>query len=328
LPTHFGHGLICNALYPWLGGQELHVVSPFRPDVLMQLGAIVDSCDITFLSSVPAMWRLIVRTSRPPRHPRLERVFCGSAPLSARLWAGIQAWAGTRDVWNVYGMTETASWMVGTSGAHVDPEDGLVGEPWGGAVRVVDFAAAAAPPLLVEDCAPSHHGAVLVRTPAMMKGYLHSDHLTAEAVAHGWLQTGDIGFLDERGQLHLSGRVRDEINKGGMKIHPAEVDAVVERFARAVDVCAFGYEDPLHGEDIGLAVVLDRDDEGTRQELYEWTRRHLAPHRMPQRWYVLSEIPRTVHGKVDRADVARRCAQRPALDLKSAARPPSSHARE
>src|SRR5262249_42849809 len=158
------------------------------------------------------------------------------------------------------------------------------------------------PPMLVEDCAPSQHGAVLVRTPAMMKGYLNADHLTAQAVAHGWLLTGDVGFLDGRGQLHLSGRVRDEINKGGMKIHPAEVDAVVERFARTVDVCAFGYEDPLNGEDIGLAVVLDRDDEGTRQELYEWTRRHLAQHRMPQRWYVLSEIPRTVHGKVDRAD--------------------------
>ena len=139
LPTHFGHGLICNALYPWLTGQDLHVLPPFRSDVLIQLGAIVDSYDVTFLSSVPAMWRLILRASRPPRSGSLERVFCGSAPLCTQLWTDIQGWAGTRDVWNVYGMTETASWMTGSSGAEVDPEDGLVGDPWGGVVRVVDF---------------------------------------------------------------------------------------------------------------------------------------------------------------------------------------------
>src|SRR5262249_31190920 len=57
LPTHFGHGLICNCLFPWLFGQDLYVLPPFRPDLLVELGSVVDRYGITFLSSVPTVWR-------------------------------------------------------------------------------------------------------------------------------------------------------------------------------------------------------------------------------------------------------------------------------
>ena len=326
LPTHFGHGLICNALYPWLAGQDLYVLPPFRPDVLMRLGAIVDSCDITFLSSVPTMWRLVLRTARPPGAGCLAQVFCGSAPLSAQLWASIQEWAGTRNVWNVYGMTETASWMAGASAAESGPEDGLVGEPWGGTFRIQESDASGSAPV-AEECAPGQPGAVWVRTPALMRGYLNADDLTARAVSHGWLATGDVGFRDDRGRLHLCGRRGEEINKGGMKIHPADVEAVVERFNHTIDACAFAYDDPLHGQDVGIAVVLDRDDADARRALYEWARRHLAQHRTPQRWYVLDEIPRNANGKPDRAAVARRCAGLPPADLRGGGRVIPSRAR-
>jgi len=67
LPTHFGHGLICNSLFPWLAGQDLFITPPFRPDLLLRLGTIIDEHRISFLSSVPAMWRLALRVARPPR---------------------------------------------------------------------------------------------------------------------------------------------------------------------------------------------------------------------------------------------------------------------
>src|SRR4029078_11375296 len=80
LPTHFGHGLICNCLFPWLSGQDLCIAPPFRADLLAQLGTLLDDRQITFLSSVPAMWRLALRLARPPRLRQLRRVCCGSAP--------------------------------------------------------------------------------------------------------------------------------------------------------------------------------------------------------------------------------------------------------
>jgi oxalate---CoA ligase len=95
LPTHFGHGLICNSLFPWLAGQELYVVPPGKTQIVSQLGSLVDEHAITFMSSVPSLWRLALKTSRPPVQHTLERVICGSAPLSADLWHRIKDWSAT-----------------------------------------------------------------------------------------------------------------------------------------------------------------------------------------------------------------------------------------
>ncbi len=311
LPTHFGHGLICNSLFPWLFGQDLYVLPPFRADLLAQLGSIVDRHEITFLSSVPPVWRLALKTARPPESGTLERVFCGSAPLSANLWRSIQEWTGTREVFNAYGITETGSWLAGTTVGDFEPEDGLVGEAWGGVVRVLRSRETAPPPGFAEPCGPGEAGYIWVNTPALMRGYLDRDDLTEQVVSQGWFLTGDIGLLDERGRLYLRGREREEINKGGMKIYPADIDSVVERFEWTRDVCSFAYPDALLGEDVGVAVVLDPAGGDSLPRLREWCAAHLARHQLPQRWYVIDEIPRTSRGKVNRETVALQCAELP-----------------
>ena len=200
LPTHFGHGLICNSLFPWLAGQDLFVTPPFRAEILVRLGALIDEHRITFLSSVPALWRLVLRMARPPGGGTLRRVHCGSAPLSAALWERIRGWAGTLEVFNTYGLTETGSWVAGTSIGPFTPADGLIGEPWGATLEVRRAADAesveaggSAPP-----CAPGEVGHLWIKTPALMRGYLDRDALTRRVVVDGWLATGDLGRLDER----------------------------------------------------------------------------------------------------------------------------------
>ncbi len=315
LPTHFGHGLICNCLYPWLSGQDLFVLPPFKADLAMRLGSIVDEHGISFLSSVPAVWQLALRTAEPPRRGTLERVHVGSAPLSAGLWGRIQEWAGTREVFNAYGITETASWVAGTTGEPVVPEDGLVGPPWGAVIKILSTRETDRPLAPDMECARGQPGYVWLNTPALMRGYLDRDDLTDAVVRDGWFMTGDIGILDDRGRLFLRGRERDEINKGGLKVFPADIEAVVERCAGVRDVCAFGFADRLYGENIGLAVVLESADPGSARALYDWMRRHLAEHKMPVRWHVLEEIPRTSRWKVNRAEVMRACLEATPYDL-------------
>jgi acyl-CoA synthetase (AMP-forming)/AMP-acid ligase II len=314
LPTHFGHGLICNCLYPWLSGRSLFLAPPFKPDLLADLGTVIDEHRISFLSSVPAVWRLALRLARPPRDGTLKRVFIGSAPLTAQLWNGVREWTGTPLVLNAYGITETGSWLAGTTIPDFVPEDGLVGLPWGGITRVLR---SSAPEAVLDpscECAPGESGHVWVQTPALMRGYLDRDDLTAAVVSAGWFLTGDIGVVDDRGILFLRGREREEINKGGMKVHPADVDSVLERFPATLEVCCFGYADALLGEDVGVAVVLN--DPAQLDGLVAWTRRHLADHQVPKRWYLLTEIPRTSRGKVNRSSVAERCATLKAADVK------------
>ncbi len=315
LPTHFGHGLICNCLFPWLSGQDLFITPPFRPDIIMRLGALLDTHRITFMSSVPSIWHMALKLSRPPKAGTLRRVHVGSAPLSAHLWEQIRSWTGTRQVCNAYGITETGSWVAGLADADVPAEDGLVGEGWGAVIKILRISDTSAPLSPGAECAAGETGYVWLNTPALMKGYFQRDDLTIKAVVDGWFFTGDIGVLDSHGRLSLRGRERDEINKGGMKIYPSDIDAVVERFAQASDVCSFALDDELYGQIVGMAVVLTDEQDDTVRALHAWMRQHLAESKMPSRWWSVTEIPRTSRGKINRDAVKAACIDRPPLDL-------------
>ncbi len=306
LPTHFGHGLICNCLFPWLSGCDLFIAPAFESDLIMRLGSLIDEYRISFISSVPSIWNLALKVAAPPQKRSLERVHVGSAPLSENNWRQIQNWAGTQEVLNAYGITETGSWVAGTTGGPVVPESGLIGEPWGATIRVVNDN---------RICAAGETGMVWLQTPGLMKGYFQRQDLTDTAVQQGWFMTGDIGLLDDRGRLFLRGRERDEINKGGTKIYPADIDEVVERFAAVTDVCCFGFEDKFYGENVGLAVVLDNPSEAALSDLYQWLQFHLAEHKHPVQWFVLEEIPRTSRGKINRATVKEVCESMTPLKL-------------
>lgn len=315
LPTHFGHGLICNSLFPWLSGCDLYISPPFRPDLIMRLGSVLDEHEITFMSSVPPIWKLALKLAKPPQRGSLQRVHCGSAPLSAAAWEDIRKWTGTRQVCNAYGITETGSWVAGLDDAGTAAEDGLIGGGWGSVIQILRSDDTTKPLAEEDRCASGESGYVWLNTPALMKGYFGRDDLTAKAVRDGWFMTGDIGFLDQQGRLLLRGRERDEINKGGMKIYPSDIDAVVERFDRATDVCAFALDDPIYGQSVGMAVVLVNRDDETIRALHSRMVSEIAEHKMPSRWWVLEDIPRTSRGKMNRAAVREACDQRDALDL-------------
>ncbi|HJT80958.1 MAG TPA: class I adenylate-forming enzyme family protein [Chthoniobacterales bacterium] len=317
LPTHFGHGLICNCLFPWLRGKDLHITPPFRPDLIARLGAMIDEHQITFVSSVPSIWKLVLKLAKPPLGGSLRRIHCGSAPLSATAWEQIRAWSGCRQVSNTYGITETGSWVAGSADASMPAEDGLIGEGWGAEIKILKHGDTNQAPAPGDRCSPREPGYVWLKTPALMKGYFLRADLTAAVVRDGWFVTGDIGMMDERGRLFLRGRERDEINKGGMKIYPADIEAVVERFDRVSDVCAFAIEDPVYGEAAAIAVVLTDRQPDTMRKLLSWMKSHLADHKLPSRWWTMDEIPRTSRGKINRDIVREACQQQPSLDLAS-----------
>jgi acyl-CoA synthetase (AMP-forming)/AMP-acid ligase II len=301
----------------------LHVLPPFRADVLAHLGEVIDQHEITSLSSVPTVWRIALKIAKPPTKRTLARVFCGSAPLSASLWRSVQEWTGAPTT-NAYGITETASWLAGTTTCDAEPEDGLIGEPWGGLLAILPSNETTPQPDFTSVCKANETGFVWVNTPALMKGYLERDDLTSSVVSAGWFSTGDLGVVDDRGRLYLRGRVREEINKSGQKVYPTDIDHVIEQFDQTMDVCTFAVSDPLHGEDIGVAVVLENRSDEVLVQLHEWTRERLGSHRVPKRWYVVEQIPRSSRGKVNRRQVAEFCESLPPVALSTLRQGPLS----
>jgi oxalate---CoA ligase len=313
LPVYFGHGLICNCLFPLLSGCDVYLGPAFTPDVLSQLGRIIDQHSITAMSSVPTIWRLALPLSRPPRENTLRRLHCGSAPLSRDLWGRISSWAPGAEVVNSYGITETGSWLAGSVG-EPEPADGLIGRGWGTEIRILRSADALPASIREAECEPGESGCVWVQTPALMKGYFHRDDLTGAAVSGGWFSTGDMGHLDEAGRLILDGRAADEINKGGMKIQPQDVENAAEGCEQLTDVCAFAIPDPLYGQNVGLAFVLRETGPDAIAHLYRWMVSRLSRQKMPAVWYELDSLPRTGRGKIHRPSIAALCAERRPLD--------------
>jgi acyl-CoA synthetase (AMP-forming)/AMP-acid ligase II len=156
---------------------------------------------------------------------------------------------------------------------------------------------------------------VWLQTPSLMKGYFERPDLTDASIRQSWFMTGDIGTIDERGRLYLKGRKRDEINKGGMKVYPADIDEVVGRFTATRDVCTFGIEDELYGQDVAMAVVLEDDSDRTIHALHQWMESRIARHKQPMQWYLMDDIPRTSRGKVNRETVAQHCRLTEPLNL-------------
>ncbi|MFQ5955287.1 MAG: class I adenylate-forming enzyme family protein [Kiloniellales bacterium] len=303
LPTHFGHGLIGNCLTPLLAGHDLMIAPGTNLEVTGNLGRLIDDERITFMSSVPALWRRVLPVAEPPHGGTLERVHVGSAPLSAELWKRIMAWASTRDVVNMYGITEAANWIGGASAADGEPKDGFIGRAWGGAMAVRTAAG---------EVVRQGSGELLVRSPSLFKEYHRMPDATAAAFQDGWFRTGDSGRIEADGSAFLTGRIKSEINRGGLKVHPEDIDLLLERHPAVREACAFAIPDPVEGETIGMAVSLMDGTRVDARALRRWCAERLAIEKVPVKWFRIETIPRTDRGKLNRDAVARQCLARAA----------------
>ena len=300
LPTHFGHGLIGNALTPLSAGCDI-VIVPRGLSLAQTLGPLVDQHGITFLSSVPSLWQMALRMSPRPKNGTLKRVHIGSAPLSATLWSRIAEWAGV-EVVNCYGITETANWIGGISSKAHAPADGLIGKPWGGTAGVRDEQGT---------IRTQGSGEIVVQTPSLMSGYLDRPDLTAAVLRDGWYATGDLGEVDAESNIRLTGRAKDEINRAGFKVQPAEIDMLLESHPAIAEACVFGAPDTISGEIVAAAIRLSAGAAEDAASLRDWCLKRLRREATPERWFFVDEIPKTSRGKVSRDVVRNTLIKRP-----------------
>jgi acyl-CoA synthetase (AMP-forming)/AMP-acid ligase II len=132
-----------------------------------------------------------------------------------------------------------------------------------------------------------------------MAGYLDDPAATAQAIdSGGWLHTGDIGRLDARGRLTITGRMKDMFLVGGFNAYPAEIEQALTAHDAIADVSVIGVPDARLGE-VGMAfVVLRPGASATAESLTAWARERLANYKVPRHWRFVSGLPRNASGKV------------------------------
>ncbi|MFI8521382.1 FadD3 family acyl-CoA ligase [Streptomyces sp. NPDC085481] len=145
----------------------------------------------------------------------------------------------------------------------------------------------------------SETGEVLVRGFHVMRGYFEDEEATAAAIdADGWLHTGDVGVLDEAGNLRITDRIKDMFIVGGFNAYPAEIEQLLGLHPDIADVAVIGVPDPRLGE-VGKAFAVRRPGARvTADDLIAWSRREMANYKVPREVEFVQELPRNASGKV------------------------------
>lgn len=310
LPTHFGHGLICNCLFPLLTGNTLFIAEAFSVSSILEVANTIEDKKITFMSSVPTIWKTILGFNIGPqkKFSTLERIHCGSSPLSEDLYVKISKLTGCENIFNTYGITEIGSWVSGADNKSSPFKSGKVGRGWNCEFLIShhedgkNFS-----PISKKEVSTGEVGNVWVRTPDLMKEYFNNDEQTFLATSYGWFYTGDLGYIDIDGSLILTGRKRNEINCAGMKITPEDIDIVFEKCHLVKEVCTFGYPDELRGEAIGIALVLNPN--ATLREAQDWAKVHINEHKLPHKWFVVDELIKNSRGKINRESLMKKLTE-------------------
>ena len=201
-----------------------------------------------------------------------------------------------------YGLTEAGT----VTGTAPDDDFTTIATTVGGArpgleMRIADDSGVAQP--------VGQPGEVLVRGYSVMRGYLDDPKETARAIdAEGWLHTGDLGTLDERGYLRIVGRKKDMFIVGGFNAYPAEIENLLLAHPAVSQVAVVGMPDDRLGE-VGMAFVVPASGAELRpDDLIAWAREAMANYKVPRKVEIVESLPVNAAGKVEKEVLRARAA--------------------
>lgn len=146
-------------------------------------------------------------------------------------------------------------------------------------------------------------GEILYRSSTVMKGYYKDEEKTREVMQDGWFKSGDVGYLDENGEIRVVDRKKECINTGGEKVFPLEVEEIINQHPKVEDVCIIGVPDEEWGNSIRAVVQLKAGQELPEQEVRDFCRGELAAYKIPRTVVLVEELPRSPVGKMLRQTV-------------------------
>jgi len=294
MPLFHGHGLVAGLLSTLASGGSAYLPSTgvfsahlFWEDVV-RLG-------VTWYTAVPTIHRILLSRAAheyPSGSPvPLRFIRSCSAPLDEELAIATSAAFRTPMI-SAYGTTETSHQVSSNPlPIHGSNKVSSVGLPTGVEIRIVAEEGT--------DAAPGGVGEIWVRGATVTTGYLNNPQANSASFVDGWFRSGDLGSRDAAGYLFVTGRFKEIINRGGEKISPGDIDAVLLSHPKVLEAASFGQSDAIYGENVNAAVILRPGMEATQGELRDYCRTKLSAFEVPERIYIVTNFPRTAKGSTD-----------------------------
>lgn len=291
MPLFHVHGLVCGLLSSLFSGGAVVIPPRFSASVFWE--ELVNT-QANWYTAVPTIHQIVLGLQKPNPGPKLRFVRSCSSSLSPSTFAALEELLGV-PVLEAYAMTEAAHQMCSNCLPPGRRKPGTVGVGHGVEVRILNEKG--------EELPQGENGEVCVRGKNVTPGYINNDKANRDSffrVAYGhppevdgFLRTGDQGRKNEDGDLVLTGRIKELINRSGEKISPLEVDSALLAVPGIKEAVSFGVPDEMYGELVGAAVVLDDgstlDEAGIKQALSD----RLIKFKIPQKVFIAESIPKT-----------------------------------
>jgi fatty-acyl-CoA synthase/long-chain acyl-CoA synthetase len=293
LPMFHTAGCVISTLGPlWAAGTVVLAERFVAGDVLDALRR--ERAEVLFY--VPAILSALLecQRTRTGTAPQLSVMMGGASAVSGELIDDAERVFGGIVI-NLFGQTELAPVLSSTRPGDTRADRSMtVGRPLPHVeCKIVDAGGRVVP--------SGEVGEICARGYQQFVEYLHDPHATAAAVdADGFVRTGDLGAMDERGYLTVTGRLKDLIIRGGENISPAEVETLIAAHDAVEQAVVVGLPDPRLGEIVAAVICPAGALDGLKGSLVEGLEARTARYKVPERWFAATELPVTATGKVQR----------------------------
>ncbi|MBI4677659.1 MAG: aminotransferase class I/II-fold pyridoxal phosphate-dependent enzyme [Elusimicrobia bacterium] len=323
LPMTYLGGHYNLLLIPFLCGSSLVVTDVFDAKGAIRFWRPVMEHGVNTLWLVPTIISILLEFDRGPEGPRYCRkvrptVLCGTAPLPAKHKSAFEERYGIPILEN-YGLSET---LFLTSDGPAEPGQRTGVGPLlpGIAARIVDRHDA--------DLSPGAEGEILARTPCLARGYYDIRKGDLSPLSkEDWFATGDLGIMDCRGTLSITGRKKDLIIRGGINISPSAIEEALSAHPAVLRCAVVGIPHRLLGEDVAAVLRLPPDTtlEEVKPKLREVCEKALPAIYRPAAYFELPELPQTTTGKIQKNKIRAWLAEKLQEDAAARGRPGAPH---
>jgi acyl-CoA synthetase (AMP-forming)/AMP-acid ligase II/acyl carrier protein len=292
---HIG-GMVDLLLVPLASGGRIICTSSFEAEIFFQ---ILETRSPTWFQGVPTTLHEILavarKTGRAPAKTSLRFIRSVASALSPQLMDRIESFFQVPVV-QTFGMTEAGPLITTNPLPPGIRKAGSTGPSCGPMISIRDPNG--------RELSPSETGEILVRGENVVAGYEGNKEATAQSFRDGWFHTGDTGYLDADGYLFLKGRIKEQINRGGEKIIPQEIDDVLAAHPEIEQAASFSMKHATLGEDVGAAVVIRENSSLDESAIRRYVASQLSDFKVPKTILFLPSLPRSTIGKVKRDTLA------------------------
>jgi long-chain acyl-CoA synthetase len=295
LPLFHAYGLTLCLTFAMSMGARLVLFPRFDPDLVL---TVIKKRPPTFLPAVPPIYERLMAAAaeKGVSLDGIQIAISGAMPLRASV---VEPWEALTGGYLVegYGLSETSPVLMANPVAPTRVA-GTVGLPLPSTlVRVVD------PENPTVEMPKGERGELVVKGPQVFSGYWNKPEESAAVFADGWFRTGDIVTIDEAGFVRIVDRIKEIIITGGFNVTPSEVEETLVRFAGVREVAVIGMPSEHSGEDVVAALVMEPGASLDEHAIEAFAREQLTAYKVPRRFVVVAELPKSIIGKVLRRKV-------------------------